>query len=133
MTSSVRFLNPSTLSTPPTNGYSHIVLVSGGRTAYISGQLGLNSSGQLLEGFEAQAMQAFENLRLALEAVDMTFEHLVKINLFLTDIAHLQTLRQVRDGFINREPPPSSTLVGVVALAIPGALFEVDAVAVAPL
>jgi len=45
MTSSVRFLNPSTLSTPPANGYSHVVLVQGGRTAYISGQLGLNSSG----------------------------------------------------------------------------------------
>jgi len=70
---STRFLNPSTLSTPPANGYSHVVLVQGGHTAYISGQLGLDSSGQLLEGFEAQAVQAFENLKLALEAVDMTF------------------------------------------------------------
>jgi len=132
MPTQIRFLNPPTLSPPPANGYSHVVLVQGGRTAYISGQLGLDSSGQLLEGFEAQAMQAFENLKLALEAANMTFEHLVKINLFLTDMAHLQTLRQVRDGFINCENPPSSTLVGVVALAIPGALFEVDAVAVAP-
>jgi len=129
---STRFLNPATLPTPPTNGYSHVVLVSGGRTAYISGQLGLTSSGQLLEGFEAQATQAFENLKLALEAADMTLEHLVKINLFLTDRANLQTMRQVRDQFINRANPPSSTLIGVVALALPGALFEVDAVAVAP-
>ena len=77
-------------------------------------------------------MQAFENLKLALEAANMTLEHLVKINLFLTDIANLETLRRIRDGFINRETPPSSTLVGVVALALPGGLFEVDAVAVAP-
>ena len=132
MPTQIRFLNPSTLPTPPANGYSHVAVVSGGRTAYISGELGLNSSGQLLEGFEAQATQAFGNLKLALEAANMTFEHLVKINLYLTDMAYLQTLRQVRDRFINRESPPSSTLIGVVALALPGALFEVDAVAVAP-
>ena len=132
MPTQIRFLNPPTLSTPPANGYSHVVLVQGGRTAYISSQLGLDSSGQLLEGFEAQAMQAFENLKLAIQAANMTFEHLVKINLFLTDMAHIQMMRQVRDRFINRETPPSSTLIGVAALAVPGAMFEVDAVAVAP-
>ncbi len=126
-----RFVNPPTLSKPPANGYSHVVVVSGGRTAYISGQLGLNSSGQLLEGFEAQCAQAFENLSLALEAVSMTLEHLVKINLYLTDMTHLAAMRKVRDLFLSGENRPSSTLVGVAALALAGALFEVDAVAVA--
>lgn len=130
--SSIRFVNPATLPTPP--GYSQVAEVTGGRTVYVAGQVALDAQGRLVgEGdFAAQARQAFANVQRALEAVGLGFEHVVKLNLFLLDVAHLPALRQVRDEFVDTASPPASTLVQVAALFRPEFLFEVDAVAVAP-
>ena len=130
----VRFLNPATISKPP--GYTHVVEISGaGRIVYIAGQLGLDRDGNLVGGagdFRVQAVQAFENLRAALAAVGMTFKDVVKINNYLTDMSHMTTFRAVRDSFVNTKAPPASTTVGISKLARDGALFEIEAVAVAP-
>jgi len=128
----VRFVNPGTLPTPP--GYTQVVDASGGRTVYIAGQVALDERGQLVGAgdFAAQVRQAFENVRRALEAVGMTFEHVVKIGMFVTDIAHIPALREVRDEFVNTAQPPASTAVQVAALFRPEFLFEVDAIAVGP-
>ncbi len=78
-------------------------------------------------------MQAFENLKAALEAVGAGFEHLVKINNYLVDIE--RNITTFRDGARPLSGPPAlpaSTAVGVPALARPGALFEIEAVAVLP-
>jgi len=127
----VRYLNPEGLSKPP--GYSHVVEATGpGRTVYIAGQLGLDRSGKLVGSsgdFRAQAEQAFENLKSALAAVDATFANVVKINSYLTDMAHLSTFREVRNKYINLSAPPASTLVAISKLAVEGALFEIEAVA----
>jgi enamine deaminase RidA (YjgF/YER057c/UK114 family) len=56
----------------------------------------------------------------------------VKINNYLTDMSHMPIFREVRDEFLNRAAPPASTTVGISALARPGALFEIEAVAVLP-
>ena len=56
----------------------------------------------------------------------------VKINNFLVDIAaNMAAFREVRDTFLNRRAPPASTTIGVPALARPGGLFEIEAIAVA--
>jgi enamine deaminase RidA (YjgF/YER057c/UK114 family) len=129
-----RFLNPETIAPP--HGYSHVVETSGpGRTVYISGQLGLQRDGALAGGpgdFRAQAIQAFENLREALQAVEAGFQDVVKVDSFLLDIKHLPILREVRRGYFNMAAPPASTTVAVPALAREGALFEIDAIAVLP-
>ena len=72
------------------------------------------------------------NIRAALEAVDVNFSHVVKLNLFVLDVSNLMTLRRVRDEFVNLENPPASTLVQAAALFRPEFLFEADAIAVAP-
>jgi reactive intermediate/imine deaminase len=125
-----RFLNPEAMPRP--FGYSQVVEVSGGRTVYISGQVPLNANNELVgEGdFAVQVRQTFENVRLALEAVGMTFANVVKLQFFLTDVANLSTVRQIRDEFVNTAQPPASTLVQVAALFRPDVLFEMDAVAV---
>ena len=129
MSTQLRFLNPSTLSKPPT--YSHVVEVIGpGRIIYIAGQLGLDVEGKLVGpagDFRAQAKQTFENLKLALAAVGASFDRVVKLNNYLTDIAHLAILREVRDQFINTAAPPASTTLQISALARPGALIEIEA------
>jgi enamine deaminase RidA (YjgF/YER057c/UK114 family) len=124
------FLNPPTL--PKSSGYSHVVVARGDRTVYISGQVSSNASGEFVgaNNFEVQARQVFTNLRLGLEAVGLTFAHVVKLGLYVTDISHLSTLRRVRDEFVNLEHPPASTLVQVTAFFRPEVMFEADAIAV---
>ena len=135
MADHLRFLNPATLSKPPT--YSHVVEITGpGRIIYIAGQLGLDASGKLVGApgdFRAQARQTFENLKLALAAVGATFDQVVKLNNYLTDISHLAIFREVRDEFINSGTPPASTTLQISRLALERALIEVEAVAALPM
>ena len=61
-----RFINPPTISKPP--GYTHVVEITGpGRIVYIAGQLGIDPSGKMAPDFRGQTVQAFENLKNALE------------------------------------------------------------------
>jgi len=128
----LRFLNPPTMEKPP--GYSHIVEIQGGaRIVFFAGQLGVDKSGAFVGDFRAQTVQAFENLKAALQAVDAGFEHLVKINNYLVDIErNMPAFREVRDRYLNKAAPPASTTIGVPALARPGGLFEIEAVAALP-
>ncbi|ULH16773.1 RidA family protein [Deinococcus sp. KNUC1210] len=128
-----RFLFPDGLAKVP--GYTPVVEVRAGRTVYISGQVPTDEFGRLIgtDDFEAQARQVFENLGRALRAAEMDFSHIVKFGIYLTDMANLAAMRRVRDEFIDAAQPPASTLVQVAALGHPQWLFEVDAVAVAPL
>lgn len=134
MAAAIRFLNPKTLAKPP--GYTCVVETTGpGRTVYIAGQLGLDLDNKLVGGpgdFRAQCAKAFENLGFALAAVGATFDDVVKINNYLTDMSHIGHFRTVRDNFLNRKAPPASTTVAISQLARPGALFEIEAIAVLP-
>jgi enamine deaminase RidA (YjgF/YER057c/UK114 family) len=132
VTSNIRFTNPTELSKPP--GYTHVVEITGpARIVYIAGQLGLDKEGKPVGDFRAQTTQAFENLKIALAAAGAGFEHVVKINNYLVDIAaNIATFREVRDCYLNAAAPPASTAVGVPGLARPGALFEIEAIAVLP-
>jgi enamine deaminase RidA (YjgF/YER057c/UK114 family) len=130
----VRIFNPPTMAKP--NGYSHVAEVTAGRTVYIAGQIAIDPSGKLVGGpgdFRAQATQVFENLKAALASVGGSFANVVKLNGYLTDAkAQLPILREVRDGYINKDAPPPSTVVQVVALAREGLMIEVEVVAVLP-
>lgn len=127
-----RFLNPPTMPTP--RGYTQVVEATGGRTYYISGQVALNAEGKMVgEGdFRAQAGQVFENIKAALQSVGGDFAHVVKIGIYVLDVADLPTLREVRDQYVNTAQPPASTAVQVAALFQPGFLLEIEAVAVIP-
>lgn len=132
VTGNIRFQNPAALSKPP--GYSHVVeMVGPGRTVWIAGQLGLDRAGKVVsDDFRAQAVQAFENLKTALAAVGAGFEHVVKVNNYLLDIAHLPVFREVRDQYLNTAAPPASTTIAIAGFARPGALLEIEVVAVLP-
>src|SRR5207253_8375428 len=89
----VEYMNPPTLSSP--TGYTHVVQVHGGRTVYIAGQVAFDKSGNLIGkgDFAAQTTQVFENLKLALAAAGATFDNLVKVTTFVTDLSQIQVLR----------------------------------------
>ena len=134
MAGQVRFLNPKTMAKPP--GYTYVVETTGpGRTVYIAGQLGIDLDNKLVGApgeFRAQCAKAFENLGFALASVGASFKDVVKINNYLVDMSHIATFRAVRDAFLNTKAPPASTTVAISQLARPGALFEVEAIAVLP-
>jgi enamine deaminase RidA (YjgF/YER057c/UK114 family) len=129
-----RFLNPATM--PPTRGYTHVVDTTGpSRTIYLSGQLGMTPDGKFAGAagdFRAQCMQCFENLKLALAAVDAGLEHVVKVTNYFVDMAHLPIYLEVRNRYVNTKAPPASTAVQISKLARDGALFEIEAIAVVP-
>jgi reactive intermediate/imine deaminase len=125
----MQHINPPSLSKP--TGYTHVVVATGGRTVYISGQIALNASGELVGkgDLKAQSTQVFENLKAALAAAGATFDDVTKITVFMTDVSELPAFRSVRDQYI-KGAPPASTLVQVVRLARPDLLIEVEAIAV---
>ncbi len=135
MAGSLRFHNPKTLAPPP--GYSYVVETSGpSRTIYFAGQLGLDTENRFVGApgdFRAQCAQAFDNMTLALQAAGAAWRDVVKINNFLVGIeSNMAAFREVRDRYLNTKAPPASTTIGVPALARPGGLFEIEAIAVLP-
>jgi enamine deaminase RidA (YjgF/YER057c/UK114 family) len=129
---SLRFINPTSMHKPP--GYTHVVEAAApGRIVYIAGQLGIDPAGKMGGDFRAQAVQAFENLKAALAEVGGGFEHVMKFNMYFTDIAaQLPIAREVRDSYVSTAAPPASTAVQISKLARDGALFEIEAVAFLP-
>ncbi|HEX4564571.1 MAG TPA: Rid family hydrolase, partial [Solirubrobacteraceae bacterium] len=76
----------------------------------------------------AQARLTFENLRTVLEDAGASFDDVVKVTAFLTDASRLREYAHVRNEFITG-PSPASTVVEVSALALPGMMIEVEAIA----
>ena len=130
MAAPVRFINPEGLSRSP--GYTQVVEVAGpARMVHVSGQLGTTADGKLASrDFRAQAEQVFANLETALASVGAKFADVVKITSFLTDMAQLPILREVRAAKLNPAAPPASTTIAVLGFALAGALLEVEVIAV---
>ncbi|MFD3941418.1 RidA family protein [Streptomyces sp. NPDC058579] len=125
--------NPGTLHDPSPFGYSHAVSAPG-ELVFIGGQYASDATGAPVPGdFAAQVELAFTNLRLALEGAGLGFEHVVRLGSYIVDhdLAKLEVLGKALHGAFG-DRLPAQTLSGVAALALPGMLFEIDAVAVRP-
>ena len=118
----------STRNAPAAIGtYSQAVRV--GDTVYLSGQIALDpGSGQLVEGVDAQIHRVFGNLRAVAEAAGGSLNDVVKLTVYLTDLAHFSRVNEVMVGYFS-EPYPARAAIGVAALPR-GALIEADAVLV---
>jgi enamine deaminase RidA (YjgF/YER057c/UK114 family) len=123
-----QFINPPGL-TPPT-GYTHVVVSADHRTAYIAGQVAVDSAGTVVGvgDFKVQAEQVFANLRTALASLGASFGDVVKTTTFITELKNLPTLRGTRERYFGASHPPANTLVPVAALARPDLLLEIEAV-----
>ena len=115
----------------PGFGYSHVVAATG-RLIAVSGQVALDETGQLVGvgNPEAQARQVFENLRRCLAAADATFADVVKLTVYVTELATMTAVRAVRDEYVDTTRPPASSAVQVAGLVLPELLLEIDAFAV---
>ncbi len=105
--------------------YSQAVKLGG--LLFTSGQIGLTPAGDLVEGLEAQANQAFNNLGEILKEAGGSFASVVKFTLFLTDLNDFATVNEIMKQHV-AEPFPARSTVGVASLP-KGALFEIEAIA----
>jgi len=110
--------------------YSQAAAVQGGRTVYLSGQIGLEpGTGELVsENFEGQVRQAFANLTAVIEAAGGTLDDIVKLTLFLTDLSKFGSVNAIMADLIP-QPYPARSTIGVASLP-KGAQFEVEAIIV---
>ena len=106
--------------------YSQAVRV--GNTIWLSGQIPLDPrTNKLVErDAETQIRRVFENLEAVITAAGATFDNVVKVNAYLTDLAHSTLLNKVMSEHF-RQPYPARGAVGVAALA-GGALVEVECI-----
>ena len=104
--------------------------VRAGDLLFISGVVPVDGDGNLVRADDVveQARQVFANLAAVLAAASATFADVVKVNVYLTDIADRPRINPVRQEIFG-DVRPASTLVEVSALAVPGAKIEIEAVA----
>lgn len=105
--------------------YSQAVRV--GNTVYLSGQIGLDPASMLMvDGIENQIHRVFANLAAVAEAAGGSLADVVKLNIFLTDLAHFARVNSIMAEYFV-QPYPARAAVGVASLP-KDALVEADAV-----
>lgn len=106
--------------------------IEAGGFVFVSGQAALDLQGNLVGGddFEAQAEQAFTMLATVLQAAGSSMARVVKVTIYLTDMAHFPSIVRLREKHFSR-PYPADTIVQVGQLALPDLQIEIDAVALA--
>ena len=105
--------------------YSQAVRVD--NTVYLSGQIGLDpNTMQMVEGIEAQVHRVFQNLRAVADAAGSSLNDVVKLNIYLTDLAHFAKVNEIMATYFH-QPYPARAAVGVASLPR-NALVEADGV-----
>ncbi|MDT0627957.1 RidA family protein [Alteromonas sp. W364] len=106
--------------------------VKAGSTVYLSGQIPLVPSTMTMvsDDFSEQAVQVFENLKAVCAAAGGDMSHLVKVNIFLTDLGHFATVNEIMAKYFS-QPYPARAAIGVSQLP-KDAQIEIDGVMVLP-
>jgi 2-iminobutanoate/2-iminopropanoate deaminase len=103
--------------------------IAAGDLVFLSGQIGLDAatSKPVEGGVSAQARQSLENLKAVLKAAGLTFAHVVKTTIFLTDMADFAAVNDVYKSYMV-EPFPARSTIAVAALPA-GAMVEIEMIA----
>jgi enamine deaminase RidA (YjgF/YER057c/UK114 family) len=127
-------INPDTLFPSVPHGFSQVIATHGGKTIYISGQTAWDAEKRLVGGnsLEAQAKQALQNVRHAVEAAGGSLADVVTLRLYVVNYrpADANSLGGVLREFFPGLHPPTSTWIGVSSPAVADFLIEIEAVAV---
>lgn len=123
----VTHLNPPSLHTAPAFSQG----TSTGSLVFVGGQNGTDADGSIREGLEEQSKQAFRNVLAVLEAAGSGPEHVVKLTI------HLAADADVTQGFAAAAEvwgphPTAITVLRVASFVVPGAMVEIDAIAIIP-
>lgn len=128
---SIEPFNPPGLATPET--YTHAIAATGSRIVFVAGQVSEDGEGKLVGpgDLAAQARQAFANVGRALAGAGARPDQVAKLTIFVVDL-RIEQLPAIESGRVALfgDHKPVDALIGVQALAHPGCLIEVEAVAV---
>jgi enamine deaminase RidA (YjgF/YER057c/UK114 family) len=129
MTAKPTHLDPEELYRNP--AFTQGVVAPAARTVYVGGQLGSDSTGALLEGIEAQTVQAMRNVLTVLAAAGTGPENVVKLNIYIVQGVDAQ-VGYAASRSVWGDHRTAITVVTTAGHARPGALVEIDAVAIIP-
>ena len=103
-----------------------------GDLVIVSGQAAIDENGAIVGAgdFDAQAEQTFRNLARVLEGGGASLDRVVKVTIFLTDMANFPKIVELRKRWFSA-PYPADTIVEVTSLALPELEIEIEAIAVA--
>ena len=116
----------------PSGIMSSGVKVPAGNMVFVSGQVARNAQGELVGkgDIKAQTRQVLENVKSVLESAGATFDDVVKVGVFVTNLEeHLAQIHEVRAEYFKHDYP-ASTLVEIKALVDKDMLIEIEAIAV---
>ncbi|KAJ7709569.1 Endoribonuclease L-PSP [Mycena rosella] len=115
---------------PPMPVFSQATVAKG--IVYCSGNIGCTNELVLVPGgVQSQARRALENLSIILKAAGSGLEHIVKANIYLTDMKDFPAMNEVYSEFFDKDSMPARTCVAVAALPLE-ASFEIECTAVVP-
>lgn len=100
-----------------------------GNLVYLSGQASLDRDGNVVGAgdFDAQAEQTFANLKAVLEAAGSGLDKVVKVTIFLKDMANFPKILDLRKRYFSK-PYPADTIVEISALGLPELEIEIEAI-----
>lgn len=135
MTHSIQHINPEKLAKSP--AFSQAVMTQGsGKTIYIGGQNSVNQNHEIVGkgDIAAQTEQVMLNIQTILEDCGATFDHIVKLTIYLAQGQDAYTAFQAAQKFMSTVAnPPAITVPTVFGLGNPDYLVEIDAVVFIPL
>lgn len=113
----------------PIGPYNQAVLV--GNMLYTSGQIAINplTNELVLENIETETKQVMENLKAVLEAAEMTFENVIKVSIFISDMNNFSKINTVYGAYFNEATAPARETVQVACLP-KNVNVEISAIAV---
>lgn len=116
---------------PPLTTFSQAIISKG--FVYVSGNIGCTSDFMIVEGgVQGQTIAALENMRKVLEAAGSGLQHVVKANIYLTNLARdFSEMNSVYVRFFEENAMPARTCIGVASLPL-GASVEIECVAELP-
>ena len=126
-------INPDNVPDYLTYGLSHAVVAEGGRTVYLSGQVGWNAKSESVgPDLATQLAQAHENIRRVLAEAGGTVADIVRLNTYVANYVpeEGEVVNAANRKLFEGLTPPSMTLMGVQALYSPDVRCEVEATAV---
>ncbi len=113
----------------PIGPYNQAVLV--GNMLYTSGQIAINpiTNELVLENIETETKQVMENLKAVLEAAEMTFENVIKVSIFISDMNNFSKINTIYGAYFNEATAPARETVQVACLP-KNVNVEISAIAV---
>jgi enamine deaminase RidA (YjgF/YER057c/UK114 family) len=111
-------------------GYS--AAVRAGDFIYVAGQIGLNPDGSMPEDDDGQIVNAFDRLKIVLEAAGASLDDVVELVSYHVGLQkHLMRFVEIKSGYF-KAPFPTWTILEIAGLARPGLVIEIKAVAYSP-